>query len=32
VGDPDSFEVIMEEAGLDYVHHFPHDDHAEYSS
>lgn len=31
VGDPDSFEVIMEEAGLDYVHHFRHDDHAEYS-
>jgi len=32
VGDPDSFEVIMEEAGLDYVHHFRHDDHAEYSA
>ena len=31
VGDPDSFEVILEEAGLDYVHHFRHDDHAEYS-
>lgn len=31
VGDPDSFEVIMEEAGLDYVHHFRHDDHADYS-
>ena len=32
VGDPDSFEVIMEEAGLDYVHHFRHDDHADYST
>ena len=32
VGDPDSFEVIMEEAGLDYVHHFRHDDHADYSA
>ena len=32
VGDPDSFEVIMEEAGLDYVHHFRHDDHVEYSA
>ena len=32
VGDPDSFEVIMEEAGLDYVHHFHHDDHADYST
>ena len=31
VGDPDSFEVILEEAGLDYVHHFRHDDHADYS-
>ena len=31
VGDPDSFEVILEEAELDYVHHFRHDDHAEYS-
>jgi tetraacyldisaccharide 4'-kinase len=32
VGDPDSFEVIMEETCLDYVHHFRHDDHAEYSA
>ncbi len=31
VGDPDSFEVILEEADLDYVHHFRHDDHADYS-
>ena len=31
VGDPDSFEVILEEAGLDYVHHFRHDDHVDYS-
>ena len=31
VGDPDSFEVILEEAGLDYVHHFRHKDHADYS-
>ncbi|MFQ6678116.1 MAG: tetraacyldisaccharide 4'-kinase [Fidelibacterota bacterium] len=31
VGDPDSFEVILEEAGLDYIHHFRHDDHADYS-
>ncbi len=31
VGDPDSFEVILEDAGLDYVHHFRHDDHADYS-
>jgi len=31
VGDPDSFEVIMEDAGLDYVHHFRHDDHADYT-
>ena len=32
VGDPDSFEVILEEAGLDYVHHFRHDDHADYTA
>jgi len=31
VGDPDSFEVILEEAGLDYIHHFRHDDHADYT-
>jgi|TARA_B100001079_G_scaffold198264_1_gene171896 tetraacyldisaccharide 4'-kinase len=31
VGDPDSFEVILDETGMDYVHHFRHDDHAEYS-
>ncbi len=32
VGDPDSFEVILEEAGLDYVHHFRQDDHGDYSA
>lgn len=31
VGDPDSFEVILEDAGLDYIHHFRHDDHADYT-
>ena len=31
VGDPDSFEIILEESKLDYVHHFRQDDHAEYS-